>query len=235
MDGKLIIALVRHGEYHQPLNVPSALLPYALTQNGENQARECAAILIKFAQKANLKICTGIDCSHMLRAWQTASIMGRCLTQHLNQDFEINEFDCLSERSVGAAANLTIEEIETLLEKDPRYASAPEGWKSSSLYQLPFQGAESLEAAGRRVAMHLTSLKQTTGEMKLIVGHGAAIRHAAVHLGVLAASRVGLVSMFHATPVFIGREAGSDTMQWNHIEGNWKIRADKSGDEFNAR
>ena len=56
--------------------------------------------------------------------------------------------------------------------------------------------------------------------LKVFVGHGAAIRHAAWHLGVLELSDVARLSMFHAVPVCLEySDAG-----WRHVAGDWKLR-----------
>ena len=237
MQQNLVIALVRHGEYQQPQNVPGAMLPYGLTPVGEAQARQCATTLLDFSQRQKISFCSEIDCSRMLRAWQTASLIGQSLGERLEQKFLLNELDCLAERSVGAAANLSIQDIESLLANDPRYVQPPRGWKSSSHYRLPFQGAESLDMAGKRVAAHISAILQKnsqtssqTGGLKLIVGHGAAIRHAAVQLGILRAADVRSVSMHHAVPVFISPDSG----RWDLIAGNWKPRVNESEDEFSV-
>ncbi len=81
--------------------------------------------------------------------------------------------------------------------------------------------------SGKRVAEHLLNtmsdlqktIKQPT--LKLFVGHGAAFRHAAYHLGILKFEQIAQLSMYHGQPVFIELlEDGS----WTHISGAWKIR-----------
>ncbi len=224
-----IIALVRHGDYHQPVGVPSALLPYALTARGIAQAEAAARELEAFAIERGLTIDKGLHASRQQRAWQTASI----IAQQLGNGFGVLEFAELSERSVGAVANLTISQIEQLLADDPRYEVPPEGWKSDSHYCLPFQGAESLLQAGERVAQHIDQVAlagvSAKPGLKIIVGHGAAIRHACAHLNILDLEMVRSISMHHARPVYIGLESGV----WQHIAGEWKSRKSHSdGDEI---
>lgn len=227
-----VIALLRHAEYHQPADVPSALLPYPLTREGTAQARHAAFELTQFIEAQSLSCITTIDSSTSLRAWQTATIIAEILNRRLNSEFDVIEYPALTERSVGAAANLTIHEIVDILATDPRYDVPPAGWKSDSDYRLPFEGAESLMEAGKRVADHIEwRYEQSAGKtLRIIVGHGGSIRHAAVHLGLLNKTEASLHSMYHATPLFVVCEARS----WKLLTGNWKKRRKEDhGDEFN--
>ena len=222
-----VFALIRHGDYHQPLGVPSALLPYQLTEEGFQQSRTAGTVCEEFATANDLRLHSVLDSSMQLRAWQTAQL----IAESLGDNFEVHEYACLSERSVGAVANLTVKQIEELLKDDPRYDVAPGSWKSDSHYCLPFHGAESLMQAGNRVAQHIQtqSTEVAPSRLKIIVGHGAAIRHACVHLGVLDLAMVATISMHHARPVFISRfEDG-----WRMVGGDWKQRLHSSeGDEI---
>lgn len=225
-----VFALIRHGDYQQPLGVPSALLPYQLTEAGFQQARAAGSVCEEFATANNLRLHSVLDSSMQLRAWQTAQL----IAETLGGDYGVHEHACLSERSVGAAANLTVQEIEVLLNNDPRYEVPPESWKSDSYYCLPFQGTESLMQAGERVAQHIRnkSTEVAPSTLKIIVGHGAAIRHACVHLGILDLTMVSTISMHHARPVFISCfEDG-----WRMVGGEWKQRSRSSeGDEISER
>ena len=111
------------------------------------------------------------------------------------------------------------------MESDPRFEAPPAGWKSNSHYRLPQQGAESLLDAGQRVADHIkermADLSAKEDTLKVFVGHGAAFRHAAHHLGVLAFERLAELSMFHGRPVLL--EANTDG-SWSHVAGDWKVR-----------
>ncbi len=222
-----VIAILRHADYEQPADVPSAWLPHPLTEGGVRQAQDAASLVRDFARANDLTIDPVIDASHMLRAWQTADILrGRLELQ------SVEEFEALAERSVGAVANLTTGEIEELLFADPRYDTPPAGWKSDTDYQLPFQGSESLFQAGERVAQHIMGRESgmSPSQLKIIVGHGASLRHAAMHLGILNRENVGRVSMFHAKPVFLAREGG-----WQKVGGAWKPRNNNEvTDEFGA-
>lgn len=233
MPNQHVFALVRHGDYHQPVGVPSALLPYALNKQGIEQATLAAAVLQAFAAAQGLSIAGQLHSSMQQRAWQTANI----IAQQLGAGYSVQEYAELSERSVGAVANLTVAEIEQLLQDDPRYVAAPDGWKSDSHYCLPFQGAESLLDAGKRVAAHIDSqlkalANEATPQLKVIVGHGAAFRHACVHLQILDLKMVRSISMHHARPVFIRFIDGC----WQHVGGEWKPRKSHTdGDEIRER
>jgi len=224
---RLIIALIRHGEYQQPTGIPSAHLPYPLTVSGKNQAREAAKILAAVSKTEHWKINPVIDSSQLQRAWQTAAIIADEVERHEKTSMNVESYDQLAERCLGSAANLTVNEIEAIIEKDPRYQPLPSGWKSDSYFKLPFQGAESLMQAGEHVMQHVTqkteSLLQnmSTDTLKIFVGHGAAFRHAAVHLGILSTDQAVSLSMYHCHPVFFERV---NKNKWQHIAGEWKIR-----------
>jgi len=229
---RTIAALIRHGEYHQRVNTPSAHQPYALTAQGKTTVlNEAGRFAFLFDQQA-WSVAERIDSSNMLRAWQTAGIFAGKVYQHQTPTSLIDSYDGLAERGLGSVANLTIEQIENIMAEDPRYQEPPQDWKSNSHYCLPFQGAESLMQAGVRVAQHLREQMQrlckevSVDTVKLFVGHGAAFRHAAYHLGILKFEQMAQLSMFHAQPVLVEyRVDGS----WQHIEGDWKIRNAKNG------
>ena len=221
--GRRIAAIIRHGDYHQIPGAPSAHQPYPLNTDGEKHAVEAAAIIDKIQQQYGWVVTAEIDCSQMLRAWQTAEI----IAQNLGSQHDLQSFDELAERGVGCAANLTAEQIVKVIHDDPRYPELPQNWKSNSEYRLPLQGAESLLEAGKRVAEHLTwRLSELPVDgvdtLKLFVGHGAAFRHAAFHLGVMEYDDIARLSMFHGRPVFV--ELLQDG-RWSHIDGEWKVRA----------
>ncbi|MEM7363303.1 MAG: histidine phosphatase family protein [Pseudomonadota bacterium] len=206
------IALVRHGEYAQPEGVPSAGLPGPLTERGHTQAIQAATDLRNIARFLELDINPTIDCSISLRSWQTAALISASLFPE--EQAAPVQYESLCERSLGAMSNLTIAQIESHLADDPRYSVPDFRWKSDPFYQLPFPGAESLMQAGQRVADHLTTYQtQDSASLKIIVGHGAALRHAAVHLGMLALHEVGAVTMLHASPVIIQYDGGA----WHHV------------------
>ena len=218
--------LLRHGAYHQKPDTPSALQPFALTETGKAQARDAGRALASLVAEYGFRIAPDIFCSRQQRAWQTATLLGQSLAEVTGLEITITEDEALAERSVGAFANLTLAEIEQVLAEDPRHAAPPADWKANSHYRLPAQGAESLMEAGERVARFLReNLDALTGDgpadARVFVGHGAAFRHAAHHLGVLAFDDIRRLSMHHARPVVL--KVGSDGV-WSHVTGAWKER-----------
>lgn len=219
---RLIAALLRHGDYRQLPETPSALQPFPLTEMGREQSRSAAGTLLQMAREMRCSIDTELHSSRQLRAWESASL----IAENLQGDYTVQSFDALAERSMGSAANLTVSQIETVVREDPRFEELPPDWKSSSHFCLPLQGAESLAEAGQRVAGHLVETMQQLAKraqqdtLKVFVGHGAAMRHAAWQLGVLELSDVARLSMFHAQPVCL-EYAGT---VWRHVAGDWKVR-----------
>jgi 2,3-bisphosphoglycerate-dependent phosphoglycerate mutase len=229
---RTIAALVRHGEYHQQADTPSAHQPYALTAEGKAEVHTEVDSFAVLLEQHSLSIAERVDSSNMLRAWQTAIIFVEKLYQHQMPSMLIDSHDALAERGLGAVANMNIRQIEKVIIEDPRYEEPPLEWKSNSHYCLPFQGAESLIQAGVRVAEHLRQqmhkLRDETSvdTVKLFVGHGAAFRHAAYKLGILQYEQLAQFSMFHARPVLIEY---LDDGSWRHIGGDWKIRSPGNG------
>lgn len=225
-----VLALIRHGDYEQPRGVPSAHLPYPLTELGREQARQAARGSLELAAREGLVIEPTIDCSRMLRAWQTADTIARELERLDGRPFNVAEFDDLAERSVGAAANLSLEQIEDVLRADPRFSVPPRGWKRDSSYKLPLQGAESLDEAGLRVARHVRAQSRVTGanRLKLFVGHGGAFRHAACALGLLSPEQVSLLSMRHGTAIYLEHTLEEGVDRLVHIAGEWQPRSEGS-------
>ncbi|MFV9615947.1 MAG: histidine phosphatase family protein [Gammaproteobacteria bacterium] len=234
---RLIVAFVRHGEYQQPPGVPSAHLPYPLTSAGINQAVDAAESLKNTADEENWDIYPVIDSSRQLRGWQTASIIASELKQHADSDVTVESYEQLAERCLGSAANLTVEQIESVVAADPRYDPLPAGWKSDSYFRIPLQGAESLLQAGERVMQHVTdradklSKELPADTLKIFVGHGAAFRHAAVHMGLMTTEKAVALSMYHCTPLYFERlNEQQDNKKWRHIAGEWKVRKAKGVD-----
>ncbi|PID43365.1 MAG: phosphoglycerate mutase [Gammaproteobacteria bacterium] len=236
-DGKaksgLFVAIVRHGDYHQLPDTPSAHQPFALNEEGEFQARSGGQDIARFIKENRIDLHTEIDSSNLLRAWQTAKIMAGQIAPQ-GASFSVQGFDDLAERCVGSLANLTTRQIESILAGDPRFESPPADWKSNSHYQLPTQGAESLLQAGERVARHITRRMQQLqieqaasgrGLLKVFVGHGAALRHAACVMGILEFDQIAGLSMYHARPVYF--EYSPDG-EWRQVDGEWKVRGLKS-------
>ena len=224
---RLIAALVRHGDYQQLPDTPSALQPFPLTDEGQRQSEEAASILLTMLNNCKCALAPEVDSSNLLRAWETASIMIEQMQATSPAHLFLSGHDALAERSLGSAANLSVQQIEAIMQTDPRFDEPPENWKSNSHYRLPLQGAESLLEAGARVAEHLRKRMQTLAQsvevdtLKLFVGHGAAFRHAAYHLGVLEIEQIAGLSMFHAQPVLLEYHTAQ---QWQHIDGDWKQR-----------
>ena len=224
---RLIAALIRHGDYQQLPDTPSAHQPYPLNPRGEIQAQEGAQILYDTVTRNGWSLVPAIDSSRLLRAWQTATLMAARLAELSSFTPRIESYDALAERDVGCLANLSITQIEDVLRQDPRFPDPPADWKADSEYCLPLQGTESLLQAGERVAAHLLQSMAAVppddhDRVKVFVGHGAAFRHAAFHLGVLEFGQLRQLSMFHCQAVML--EYMSDG-HWRHVEGDWKVRA----------
>ena len=216
------IALIRHGEYQQLPDTPSALQPYPLTARGAEEVRGQARQFGHWLAQSHYRLQPAIHCSTLLRAWQTAEIYRQELAPLFAGDAVTQSFPELCERSVGALANLSVAEIERVVALDPRLEALPSGWKSASDFRLPFDGAESLLQAGERVAGHLQQCLITSGEkrIQLVVGHGASIRHAVYHLNVIRFGDIKRLSMFYGHPVVIEKR-GQD---WARLYGHWKTR-----------
>jgi 2,3-bisphosphoglycerate-dependent phosphoglycerate mutase len=223
------MAFARHADYAQLKATPSAHQPFALTESAIEQAKEQSQKLAAWLSQNNTELHTNIDSSHMLRAWQTATIFQQNLTCEGSKAPVVTCYNELAERSVGAVANLSVEQIEAIVDADPRYDQLPEDWKSNSYFQLPFQAAESLMQAGERVAKHITKQMQalptsTANQLKLFVGHGASFRHAAYQLGILEFDMIARLSMYHSEPLYFEY---FDDGSWQHIDGMWKQRQPK--------
>lgn len=224
----IIAAFLRHGHYHQPPRVPSAHLPHPLTEKGQQQAQQAVASLVEYAQRHDLHIAPTIHTSTLLRAWETTSILAKGLGDSLQQSFSIHQDIALAERGLGSAANLTLEEIDEIVSRDPRCPpTLPENWRATSDFRLPLPGAESLLEAGRRVydyvEEHCVALQEHVQQdtMLIFVGHGGAFRHAATYMGLLALEELPRLSMHHCQPIFFERTPEGT---WNHQGGAWKLR-----------
>ncbi len=226
-----IAAFIRHADYQQLADTPSALQPFALTEQGIAQARQAAMTMRDFLQAQQWQLDTVIQTSSSLRAWQTASIFKTQLADLFAKTPQLVSDDALTERSVGCAANLTVSQVEQVIQDDPRLTALPKNWKSDSRFRLPLQGAESLMEAGERVAQYITTHmqlmeRQADVQVKLFFGHGASFRHAAHILGVLDIEQVAALSMHHAQAVYIEYCDGGS---WQHVAGDWKVRSKQGG------
>ncbi|MDN3525151.1 histidine phosphatase family protein [Halomonas sabkhae] len=223
---RTIAGLIRHGDYQQLPDTPSAHQPFPLTELGRRQALAACRMLGELLQAEGWQLVEVVDSSALLRAWQTAGYLRDGLAT-ASPGLRVESFMALAERGLGTAANLSAEQIRRVVAADPRCGELPEDWKSNPHFCLPLPGAESLMTAGERVARHLETRMQALAEeasmdsVKLFVGHGAAFRHAAYHLGVLAAEDIPRLSMHHASPVLVERLADG---RWRHIAGHWKVR-----------
>lgn len=229
MNGKrrVILGVLRHGDYHQPAGTPSAHLPYALNGDGLQQSADAVPKIADFAKENGLRIHSSVATSVLLRAWQTGRLIADGFRECQDEEMHVESYEELAERSVGAAANLTIKQIEKIVADDPRYEELPKGWKRMSDFKLPFIGAESLRDAGHRLARFFTATAQELQQsdhdvLKLIVSHGGAIRHAAQTLQILSDDQVHRLSMFHAEPLFWSY---SQDGQFTHVGGEWKVRS----------
>lgn len=221
---KTVIAFVRHGEYQQLDNTPSASQPFALTTEGQEQAKIAGKALNQFAIEQKLSIFQTLYSSNLLRAWQTTQEIGEQL--QLNVSPQISCHAQLNERSVGAVANLALEQIDNLLEQDPRYQKPDFNWKSDSHFCLPFDGAESLMQAGERVSSFLNKLASKQFEedcLIIVVGHGACFRHAVHQMGILQFEEIAQLSMYHAQPIYL--QFDQKQQAWEKIAGQWKQRS----------
>lgn len=216
------LAFVRHGDYHQRADTPSACQAGALTSLGEDQAKAAAQEIVQFAEDQQLNLANTVFTSQLLRAWQTGDLLSQQLTQQTQLNFDCQAVADLHERCVGAYANLTRAEIEQAVKSDPRNAPMPENWKSDSHYCLPALGAESLLDAGYRVLQQLQALlAYPSTYLTTVVGHGAAFRHAAYWMGVLDFDDIQRYSMYHGRPIFLKYHPD---MGWQKMGGDWKIR-----------
>lgn len=229
---RLFAALIRHGDYAQLPNTPSAHQPFALTDKGRAQAYDAASELYDVIEKNAWSLIASIDSSRLLRGWQTAQLISARLQSLGLSESRVDSFDALAERSVGSAANLSVDKIAEIIHHDPRYPDPPADWKANSHYRLPLQGAESLLEAGERVASHLVARMNAlpreikSDSLKLFVGHGAAFRHAAYQLGILQFEQIAQLSMYHTRPVFLEYLYNRS---WRHVQGEWKLREADNG------
>ncbi len=225
----LYALIARHADYHQHADAPSAHQPHPLSRRGRTQATQAGATLDAWIAQEGWTLAREIHCSSLLRAWQTACLI-RDQLGTLGRTHNVSEFDALCERSVGALANLTRQQIDNVLAQDPRCPPLPADWKARADFRLPVPGAESLAQAGQRVAEHIRTRMRTLHEQsghenaQLFVGHGAALRHAAHSLGVLSARQIPRLSMHHASMVCLKWTPQTDT--WQHHRGDWKVRPD---------
>lgn len=196
------------------------MLPHSITQEGENQALKGAKRLMEFFKLKNI-IPSRIISSSLLRAYQTSLIIKQEIDNQLGTDLEIIETDELTERRMGSVTNLTVDQIETVIEKDPRYKQASTDWKSSRDYKLPFIGTESLKEVGLRV-FNLINTEASKGPT-IFIGHGASFRNASIEFGILQKEDLPKLSIHYAEPLIFEKEQD----KWDLVFGDWKIREKK--------
>lgn len=223
------LAFLRHAHYHQAEQVPSAHQPYGLTDRGIEESQKAAETLHKLIEHQQWELHPNLYSANLLRSWQTANE----IKQHLPWPSQISNTADLNERSVGSLANLSLSEIEQVIEQDPRFSPLPPHWKSNSDFCLPVDGAESLMQAGTRVSQFIQqTLNQVlaqgcqSGKPQLIVmvGHGASFRHAAYKLGILEKSEIGRYSMHYAQPMVFECRQEQHAMAIDLLAGKWKVR-----------
>lgn len=223
------LAFLRHAHYYQAEQVPSAHQPHGLTQQGIEECQQAAETLQKLIEHQNWELYPNIYSANLLRAWQTANE----IEHHLPWPCQISSTAQLNERSVGSLANLTLSEIEGVIEQDPRFSPLPPHWKSNSDFCLPVDGAESLMQSGTRVSQFIQqtlnqvlaqSSQSDRPQLIIMIGHGASFRHAAYKLGILEKAEIGRYSMHYAQPMVFECRQEQHAMAIDLIAGKWKVR-----------
>lgn len=225
--GRRIAAFVRHGHFDRPDNVASAHSLYPLSPRGREQARLAVEPILALCDELTLELDSRIEASQLMRAWETATVIAESLSTRTGRRFRVIQRDELVERGLGSCANLTFDQIRSILAADPRLGPLPEGWRRMPEFRLPVQGAESLMEAGARTATRVaSSLDSIPAEdprdlMRIFVAHSGCLRHAAVVLGALDVRMVPALSMDFAQAVFIEKLPNGD---WVHLAGQFKKR-----------
>jgi 2,3-bisphosphoglycerate-dependent phosphoglycerate mutase len=228
---RFIAVFMRHGALKQPAGIVGGNLPFPLTAAGENQAADAGQRLAALADEMNFKVDDDLECSPNEGVWQTAAIIGEELEDLTHRSYRALERAEMSGRSLGSAANLKAAQIKSLIEEDLRFTNAPKDWLSNSDYRPPFAGVETLGAAGERLGGFI---RQRTGEMwphltgdtlKVFLGHGSALLHAAAYLGVLPAKRAARLALPHAGWALIEFNAAG---QCSLLSADW--RKSRKGD-----
>lgn len=227
--GRRVAGLVRHGDFGRPPNTASAHRPTPLSTLGRSQARASVDSILALCDEHKLELDATIEASQLLRAWETATIMADELGKRLGRAFRIEQRDELIERGLGSCANLTFDEIEAVLARDPRLGPLPANWRRTPEFRLPVQGAESLMQAGARTAVRIASSIDAIPEsapaepprdvLRLFVAHSGCLRHAVVNLGALEMRAVSGLSMDFCQTVLVEKLESGD---WVHLAGEWK-------------
>ena len=223
--GRRVAGFIRHGHFDRPDATASAHSLLPLTSRGRSQARRAADDVLATCEELELELDTRIECSQLLRAWETARVLAAALGEERGERFRVVEREALIERGLGSAANLTFDEIRELLDVDPRIGALPEGWRRLPEFRLPVQGAESLMQAGARAASCIAQSLESIPEddprdvLRLFVAHSGCLRHAAVALGAIDVRVVPQLSMDFAQAVYVERLPNGD---WVHVAGRFK-------------
>ena len=223
--GRRVVAFVRHGHFDRPEGTASAHSIYPLSEEGRGQAARAAASILELCRDLNLEVDSRIEASQLLRAWETAKILGASLGEKLDRRFYVIQREELIERGLGSATNMTFERIHELLAADPRLGPLPEGWRRMPEFRLPVQGAESLMQAGARVAGRVAASMESIPDdderdvVRLFVAHSGCLRHAAVVLGAVDVRVVPELSMDFAQTVMLEKLPNGD---WVHVGGQFR-------------
>lgn len=214
------LVVLTHGT-HQNWGPSHGYLSERLNPLGEQQAKTCAEDLIRYCRQHELLINEEIHTAPSLKAYQTAHILAHEISQG-QEHLEVLECEQLSERKLGEATNLSLDEIEQILKLDPRTQSPSRGWEHNSWYKLPFSGAESLMEAGLRVAAHL---QKCTEELhfgpkrcQVVIADSNAICHAASCLGLIQSKDIPQRKLAPCAPLFLHRRHRG---HWELISGQW--------------
>ena len=221
-----VAALIRHGHFPRPEDTASGHLIHPLSDEGRRQARDAAPGVVDAASELGLELDPVIEASRLLRASQTARILAETLHERTGRDFEVEDRDELLERGLGSCTNLRFDQIEALLELDPRLDVLPRGWRRIPDFRLPVPGAESLIEAGHRTADRIDeSLRSIPPDApdcaRLFVAHSGCLRHAAVVRDVVPIDAVSRLTMDFTQVVWIERLRDGT---WVKLRGDWSVR-----------
>ena len=225
--GRRVVGLVRHGHFDRPERQASAHSLLPLSERGREQARDAADRVLELCAEHGLSLDGTVETSQLLRAWETARLLGERLGERTGSAPRLFERAELLERGLGAAANLRFEQIEALIAADPRLEPLPTGWRRIPEFRLPVPGAESLMQAGARAATRIASSMKSFADddprdvLRLFVAHAGCLRHAAVQLGCLDVRVVAGLTMDHGQVILIELDRRGE---WVQLAGQWRKR-----------
>ena len=223
--GRRVAAFIRHGHFDRPEGTASAHSLFPLSALGRDQATAAAETVATLCADHDLEIDTRIEASQLLRAWETANLLGTGLSERTGQNLHVIQRDELIERGLGSAANMTFERIAEMIAEDPRIGALPEGWRRIPEFRLPVQGAESLMQAGARVAARVAASIESIPEddprdlVRLFVAHSGCLRHAAVVLGAIDVRNVPGLSMDFLQSILVEQQPNGE---WVHLAGEFQ-------------